>query len=123
MNGEGVADFVAFVVAEHVFEVVVALLVEVDDASVAVGSEERQRVAWFDKGFHVPAARVQPMVVVAPGVDHAVHADGDVVDRAMKHLLAVDKELRLVNAVVVVGALHVVVGPDGEAYPAPDCMV
>ena len=59
-----------------------------------------------------------PVVVIAPGVHHAVHADGNVVNDAVEDHLPVNVEQRLVNAVVVVGPLHIVVGPDGKAHLA-----
>ena len=59
------------------------------------------------------------MVVVAPEVDHAVLSERDVVNNAVEGHLSIDVEQCLVDAIVVIAALHVVVGPQCKANIAP----
>ena len=96
-----------------------ALLVETDNAVVEVGAKHGEPEGALTVGLHIPDAGATPVVVVAPAVDLGLTADGDAVDIAAEHLAAVDEQLGVANAVVVVGLLAVVVGPQGEAYPAP----
>ena len=119
MNSERIAGFIALKVTQDVFEMIVAFLIKIDDATITVGLQTGKGVARFDVRLHIPCAVMQPMVVVAPDIHHTVLSDGDVVYNTVEGHVAIDIEQRLVDAVVVVAALHVVVGPNGEAYPAP----
>jgi hypothetical protein len=61
------------------------------------------------------------VVVVAPSVHHAVEPYRDVVDYTMEGYLTIDIEYCFVNAVMVVGSLHIIVGPYGKTDGSPGC--
>ena len=110
---------IVLVVAQNVGQVVGTLLVEGDDAAVKAGMEDGQSHAFFSIRLHIPRAVLAPVVVVAPGVHFRLTTDGNTVNIGTEHLAAIDQQLGMANALVVVGELTVVVGPQGKAYPAP----
>ena len=102
---------------------VVTLLVKLDDATMSIGLQTAEGVTTLNIRLHVPCAVVQPVVVVAPSVHHAVEPYRDVVDHTVEGYLAVDIEYCFVYAVVVIGALHIIVGPYGKADGTPSCQL
>ena len=119
LDGKRVARLVAVEVAQHVGELVGTLLVEGDDAPPEVGMQDGKAHAWLAVRLHIPRAVAAPVVVVAPAVDFRLATDRDAVDIAAEHLAAIDQQARMADAVVVVGGLAIIVGPQSKAYPAP----
>ena len=64
---------------------------------------------------------MEPVVVVAPGIDETIALDGDVIDHRMEHLLAIDLKDGLADAKMIAGGLHIVVGTQGKTHLAPGC--
>ena len=118
-DGEVVLGLVALIVAENISKVIGALLVEVDDAVGEVGMQYGQSHAGFTVRLHIPDMGAAPVVVVAPLVDLGLAADGDAGDVGAEHAAPIHQQACFTNAVVVVGGLAVVVGPQGKANPAP----
>ena len=119
MDNEVVARLVALIVAKDVGQVVGAFLGEADHALLEVGVQQRQPHAGLAKRLKIPDVVTAPVVEVAPVVDFELTTDGDAVYQTVKHFAAVDQELGVAHAVVVVSGLGVVVGPECKAHPAP----
>ena len=119
LNLEMVGGLVVLIVTQDEGQMVGTFLVEVDDATMDVGMEDGQSHVWFTIGFHVPDAILAPMVVVAPLVDLWLTTDGDAVDIGTEHFATIDQQLHVADAVMMVDVLCIVVGPEGEPYPAP----
>ena len=96
-----------------------ALLIEGDDATIETGMQDGQTKTWFAIGLHIPHMVATPMQIVAPEVDFGLTTDGNAVDIGTEHLTTIDQQAGVANAVMIVGGFAIVVGPKGEAYPAP----
>lgn len=96
-----------------------ALFIEGDDATIETGMQDGQTKTWFAIGLHIPHMVATPMQIVAPEVDFGLTTDGNAVDIGTEHLTTIDQQAGVANAVMIVGGFAIVVGPKGEAYPAP----
>ena len=96
-----------------------ALLIEGNDATIETGMQDGQTKTWFAIGLHIPHMVATPMQIVAPEVDLGLATDGNAVDIGTEHLTTIDQQAGVANAVMIVGGFAIVVGPKGEAYPAP----
>ena len=96
-----------------------ALLIEGNDATIETGMQDGQTKTWFAIGLHIPHMVATPMQIVAPEVDFGLTTDGNAVDIGTEHLATIDQQAGVANAVMIVGGFAIVVGPKGEAYPAP----
>ena len=119
MDNEVVDGLVVLIVAQLEREMVGTLLAEGDNATVEACVQNGQAHVWLAIELHVPDTGATPVVEVAPLVDLALAADGDAVNIRTEHLATVYQQARMADTIVIVGGFRIVVGPQGEAYPAP----
>lgn len=96
-----------------------ALFVEGDDTTIETGMQDGQTKTWFAIGLHIPHMVATPMQIVAPKVNLGLATDRNAVDIGTEHLATIDQQASVANAVMMIGGFAIVVGPKGEAYPAP----
>ena len=114
-----IGSLIVLIVAKKEGQMVGTFLIEIDDAAMDVSMEDGQSHAWFAIGLHIPDAMMVPMVIVAPLVDLCLTTDRDAVNIRAEHLAAIDQQLHIADAIMMIDTLGIVVGPQGKAYPAP----
>lgn len=81
--------------------------------------QDRQAEPFFAVGLHIPHMIAAPMEVVAPNIHLGLATHGNAIDIRAEHLAPIDQQPRFADAIMVIGGFAVIVGPEGEAYPAP----
>ena len=119
MHREGVMTLVALEVAQDILQLIVALLIEVNDAPQTVGRKNSQLIAGLDVGFQIPATGLTPVVVIAPRIHKRVLGDGNTVDVRAEDHIAIEHQNGFANTVVMIRALHIVVAPKRKAHLSP----
>ena len=59
------------------------------------------------------------MVIVTPGIHKGILANRNTIDHRTEDHITILHQDRLTDAVVMIRALHIVVGPKGEAHLSP----
>ncbi len=88
---EIVARLVILVVAQDESKVIGSFFVKGNDALVEVGMQDWQSHTWLTVGFHIPVARLSPVLVVSPEVDFLMATEGNAVHIRTEYFVTVNQ--------------------------------
>ena len=98
---------------------VIALFRENHIATILICFQRRKGESGQDERLQIPYVVLQIVAVVAPMVDLQVMSDGEVIHITCKHQMVINKEFSSSDTIMIVYAVHIVVGPQGKSHLSP----